>query len=161
MADVIANAPSLQNQFRDGQATGAVVLNEIRNFVVSVLSISTAISAAGTTQAGATVLSAAINVIGTVAANSGVSVPLGLRMLVMNRGANALSVYPASTGKIESLAVNVAYSLQPGQDVFITFDPVTTTQAYATLMTNFSTLGTTLPTVSGVLWNNNGVVSIS
>lgn len=59
------------------------------------------ISAAGTTNADATRLSAAINEVTTTALNTGVALPpieAGAMVMVMNSGANALLVYPGTTG---------------------------------------------------------------
>lgn len=76
------------------------------------------VSAAGTAQSDATVLSVAANLVTTVAASSGVSLPIlteiGDEVLVANGGANALLVYPpadGSNGKINNLTANAGYSI--------------------------------------------------
>lgn len=59
------------------------------------------LTAAGTTNADALRLSAAINRVTTTAAGTGVLLPPiepGARVTVMNSGANALLVYPGTTG---------------------------------------------------------------
>jgi hypothetical protein len=74
------------------------------------------ISAAGTTQAGATALTACINRISTAAASSGVALPVsagGMTITVANAGANAVNVYPynSSGDIINALAANAAFSV--------------------------------------------------
>lgn len=76
--------------------------------------VKTGITAAGTTQGGATSLTAGINMIGTAAASTGVVCPLtmpGDDMWIYNGGANAVSVYPPSGAKFNSLSTNAAFSL--------------------------------------------------
>ena len=72
------------------------------------------VSAAGTTQGTATALTASKNLVTTVAASSGVSVPLaeiGDDILIYNDGANTLTVYPPTSGKINNAATNGGVSL--------------------------------------------------
>ena len=74
----------------------------------------TALSAAGTTQGTATVLTASFNVVSTVSASQGVSLPApeaGEILLIANQGANTLSVYPASGHSINNLSTNASQSL--------------------------------------------------
>ena len=82
------------------------------------LSVSASVSAAGATQGTATALTSSINIVTTVAASTGVSLPTpsqgGVEITVVNNGANTLNVYPASGGTIESLAVNVPITLSAG-----------------------------------------------
>src|SRR3990167_8189843 len=77
--------------------------------------IATGITAAGTIQSDATELTSAVNVVGTVAAGSGVilyrnSVPVDSQW-IFNGGANPLNVYPISGAKINNLATNAAVIL--------------------------------------------------
>lgn len=56
----------------------------------------------------------------TVAASTGCIFPssgvsIGEEYVVVNHGANALSVYPASGGKVGTAATNAAYSLAAGK----------------------------------------------
>jgi hypothetical protein len=72
------------------------------------------ISAAGTAQGDATALTADYNIISTAPAGTGVRLPtatIGRKVLVVNRGANAVNVYPASGAVIDSLGANTAISL--------------------------------------------------
>lgn len=78
------------------------------------LSTTTTITAAGTTQADATVLTNDINVVTTTAVSTGVKLPTpaaGRVIAVVNRGANTLKVYPATSTAINTLANNVAFSV--------------------------------------------------
>jgi hypothetical protein len=77
-------------------------------------SISNAVTAAGTTQATATALTADVNIITTAAAGTGVVMmgPTGGKYaVVVNRGANALNLYPASGHAFDGLAVNTPISI--------------------------------------------------
>jgi len=72
------------------------------------------ISSAGTTQGDATALTADYNIISTALAGSGVRLPtatIGRKVLVVNRGANSVNVYPASGAVIDSLGTNTAIPL--------------------------------------------------
>jgi hypothetical protein len=75
------------------------------------------ITAAGTTQAGATALTSQFNVVTTVPVGSGVVLPTavaGNHCIVRNSGANPLLVYPAGTAQINLLAASAAYGpIQP------------------------------------------------
>jgi len=66
------------------------------------------ITAAGTTNADATAISAAINRVTTTALNTGVRLLVpetGAQMVVINSGANALLVYPGTGAAINALTV--------------------------------------------------------
>jgi len=91
--------------------TGSITAN---GFLLS--SVGTGISAAGTAQANATVLTKELNQVTTVAAGSGVVLPqpaaAGMKIFVRNAQAvNALLVYPAANGTINLGAANAALSL--------------------------------------------------
>jgi hypothetical protein len=94
--------------------------------------ISGSVSAAGTTQGTATLLTTTINNITTVAASSGVVLPTpvqaGARMLIRNGGTNILRVYPQTSAQINTLGANVALQLEQG--ALIEFVAFTTTQWY-------------------------------
>jgi hypothetical protein len=79
-------------------------------------SASTAVTAAGSTLSTATPLQSRFNNVSTVAASTGVSLPVnapaGLVVFVRNTGANALSVYPATAaGTISGGSAGAAVSL--------------------------------------------------
>jgi len=95
----------------------------------TISSVATGISAAGSTQGTATVLAKDINVVATVSAGQGVVLPTavaGMRITVLNTSGTALSVYPASSGVINSLSTNAAFSLAAGAR--LDFVATTTTQ---------------------------------
>ena len=89
---------------------------------------SISLTAAGTNQGTATVLTSMCNVITTVAASSGVILPTpsftGLRTVVNNKGANELSIYPAVGATIDNGAPNAAIFLLPNAS--ITFESTST-----------------------------------
>jgi hypothetical protein len=77
----------------------------------------TGISAAGTTQGTATLLTSEINVVSTVPANSGVKLPVttgGMRLTIVNSSATAVNVYPNTSASINSGSANAAYTLDAG-----------------------------------------------
>lgn len=95
------------------------------------VSTSAVISAAGTTQGTATLLSSRYSVVTTVAANTGVelAVEVSQPQVVFDRGANTLSVYPTSGAQIESLGTNVPYTIAAGSQAL--FVCVSSSQCYA------------------------------
>jgi hypothetical protein len=93
--------------------------------------VTSSITAAGSTQGTATSLTRPINIVSTVSSSTGVVLPAtvaGMRMIVVNNGANALNVYPPSGGAINSGATNAAYSQPVGSR--IEFIASSTTQWY-------------------------------
>lgn len=71
------------------------------------------LTAAGSTQGDALALTAEINQVGTAAASTGVrlwNAPVGTEILVINEGANSLSVYPPSGHTLAGKSVNVHVS---------------------------------------------------
>jgi hypothetical protein len=77
----------------------------------AVVNNNNAVSAAGSTQGTATALTVDYNVITTVAASTGVVLPTataGRRIVIVNKGANTLSIYPATGGAINALSANAA-----------------------------------------------------
>jgi hypothetical protein len=73
-----------------------------------------AVSAAGSTQAGATALTVDYNVVTTVAASTGVRLPTGTagrRIVIVNKGANTLKIYPVTSSYIDGGLINAAISV--------------------------------------------------
>ena len=73
-----------------------------------------AVSAAGSTQAGATALTVDYNVVTTVGASAGVKLPTGTagrRIVIVNKGANTLKIYPVTSSYIDGELINAAISL--------------------------------------------------
>ena len=96
---VSANGSSFQDALKIIAATARVAFK----------SLATGISAAGTTQATATTLTASFNEVTTVAAGQGVILPTpeaGEIILLANQGASALNIYPASGHSINNLTSN-------------------------------------------------------
>ena len=74
----------------------------------------TGIAAAGSSQGTATALLNSLNVVTSVGAGAGVALPtatLGFIVVVVNNGANALKIYPASGAQIDAAGANVAVTL--------------------------------------------------
>lgn len=79
----------------------------------------TTYSAAGTTQATATSLSANFANVTTVAANSGVIITGRGMQFILNSGANVLTVYPPVGAKFNAGATNAGVQVAPGKNVLI------------------------------------------
>ena len=97
-------------------------------------STSASVSAAGTNQGTATALTSDVNDITTVGSGSGVVLPsatAGRRIVVINKGANALNIYPASSAYIDGLSQNAAISCPINN--LIEFEAVSTTQWYSSV----------------------------
>lgn len=96
---------------------------------------------AGTNSQGQGALTSDYNVVTTAASNpSGVTLPTattGRRVIVVNKGANPVSVYPATGGTIDALALNAAITL-PVNGV-MEFNASSTTQWYSTVNSITST----------------------
>ena len=84
-------------------------------------------------QDTATLLTTSYNVVTTVASNSGVRLPtpdVGMRVVVVNKGANTLNIYPNTGAAIDSESVNAAKILSINGT--ITFQALSTTRWYTT-----------------------------
>jgi len=111
--------------------SGATSTTTLNGLVIN--SISAAVSAAGTDQAGATGLVSNINNVTVVtAAAAGVRLPTavaGMRILIRNSDSlDTLSIYPATGGTINALAANAAFTLIAGLTIELV--ATTTTQWY-------------------------------
>lgn len=93
----------------------------------------TAAVTAGTNAQGQGALTTDFNVVTTAAANpSGVTLPTattGRRIYIVNRGANAINVYPATGGTIDALAINTSIQIPVNGTMF--FWASSTTQWYS------------------------------
>lgn len=99
--------------------------------VQSLTNMENSLTGAGSTQSGATAMSAADNthVFTTVSAGTGGELPAvtaGRTDTVVNRGANALYIYPPSGVQIDGLGTNAACTIEPG--VTAIFKDITSTQ---------------------------------
>ena len=102
----------------------------------STFSLDADVTATGSTQATAAVLTAQINVVTSVSSGTGVqlqlfngmggAIPLGTPITIYNRGANLLTVYPPSGQEIESLGSNNPVSIAVNGDG--TYTQVTASQ---------------------------------
>ena len=111
--------------------TGTIQGSTIISLTNHVFSTATGLTATGSNQGTALAITKDINVVSNVSASTGVILPVttgGLRISVINTGANALSVYPASGAQINSAAANAAYSLAVGAR--LDFLSVSSTQWY-------------------------------
>jgi hypothetical protein len=123
----ITSVGTLTSLTSSGNISGANVISTNNH----VFSVATAISAAGTVQGNATAITKDFNVVSTVASGAGVILPTaiaGYRITVINTSANALAVYPATSGIINSAAANAAYSQPAGSR--LDYISTTTTQWY-------------------------------
>jgi hypothetical protein len=103
---------------------------------------------AGTNAQGQGALTSDINVITTAAANpSGVTLPTatqGRRIVVVNKGANPIAIFPATGAAIDALATNASISL--AVNGVLEFNASSTTQWYSSF--NSSVSGTGVSTFS-------------
>jgi len=113
-------------------ATGNVTAANTVTSAYAIGSVGTAIAAAGTVQANATAITKDNNIVSTVVVGAGVVLPTavaGMRIYIKNTSANALLVYPATSGIINSLAANAAYSQAANASAF--YISSSTTQWYS------------------------------
>lgn len=84
------------------------------------LSASATVSAAGTTQSGATALTKTYNIVTTATADQGIKLPsaaTGKRVSVVNATSASIKIYPDTSETINSLSANVAKSLAAGATI--------------------------------------------
>jgi hypothetical protein len=107
-------------------------LNQLQMFGVTTAWVAASVTAAGTTQATATLLAKQMNIVTTVPSGSGVIVPaspLNVPFQIANRGADTLLIYPPVGAQLETNAVNAPVSLAAGSAVHVVM--VSETQGYA------------------------------
>ena len=110
-----------------GNISGGNIIST-QNYIHSVV---TGLTATGTVQANALAITKDFNVVSTAASGTGVVFPTavaGMRLVVVNNGANPLTVYPAVGGTMNSLAINVGF-LMP-TTTRLDFIATSTTQWY-------------------------------
>ena len=94
-----------------GTAAAAGTFTTLASTGHALRSTATGLTAAGTTQPTALALTKTINVITTTAVSTGVMLPnggIGAEYIIINRGANTLSIYPPGSGVIDALAASAA-----------------------------------------------------
>lgn len=78
-----------------------------------------ALTAAGSTQAGALVLTSTCSILSTVAGSTGVVCVSDKDSFIYNGGANTLSVYPPGTSNINGGTASAAISVPANKGVFL------------------------------------------
>jgi hypothetical protein len=132
------SSANLANAISDETGTGSLVFGISPSLTTPALAGETFSTAAtvtaGTNAQGQSALTNDHNIVTTAAVNpSGVTLPtatVGRRILVVNRGANPVNVYPASGATIDALSVNVAISVPV--NAMLLFFASSATQWYAT-----------------------------
>jgi hypothetical protein len=113
--EVDGNFTSLNNdKYESGDSVSFVDVTSTGEIT---LSTTAAVTAAGTAQGDATVLTKTYNIVTTATADQGVVLPdaaTGKVAKVINATAVNIKVYPASAEQIDSLGTNVAKNLAPG-----------------------------------------------
>lgn len=133
----------------DETGTGALVFGTSPSLTTPSLSAETYSTTnnvtAGTNSQGQGALTSNYNVITTAAANpSGVTLPTatqGRRIIVVNRGANPVNVYPATGAQIDGLAANA--SIQIPVNGYMEFNASSTTQWYSSFNATVTGTGVT------------------
>lgn len=116
-------------------AIGYTPLNKAGDTVTGMLALNTAaaVSAAGASADTATVITAQHTIVTSVPSGAGVRLPTGVaagvELLIVNRGANTLTVYPASGAQIEAYGADAPVGIAAGGQA--TFRCPSSTQCYA------------------------------
>lgn len=138
-SQILFDATGATNRIFQVQESPATLTAAIDALLVQVIladmtyTNATNITAAGTNQGTATQLTAVeFNNVTTVASGTGVllvAASAGLRQIVKNSGANALTVYPASGDAIDAGSANAGVLLQVGQQIMFSAIDATTWQS--------------------------------
>jgi hypothetical protein len=131
----------------DETGTGALVFGTSPSLTTPSLSAetfsTTANVTAGTNAQGQGALTSDLSVITTAAANpSGVTLPTattGRRVIVVNKGANPVNIFPASGAIIDALSANA--SIQLAVNGVMEFNAASTTQWYSSFNSSVSGTG--------------------
>lgn len=112
---------------------------------------------AGTNAQGQGALTSDYNIITTASNNpSGVTLPTavaGRRIMIVNKGANPVNVFPASGASIDALAANA--SIQMSVDAVMEFNASSSTRWYSSVNTQINAAELTGTIPSGVLGNSS------
>jgi len=105
------------DKYQSGDSPSFVNLTLTGAFIPSV---SATVTAAGSTQGGATALTKAVSIVTTATANQGVVLPTaaaGISATIVNTTAVTIKVYPNTSDVIDDGTVNVAVNLAPYSSV--------------------------------------------
>lgn len=106
-----------EDKYQSGSSPSFVDLTLTGAFIPSV---SATVTAAGSTQGGATALTKAVSIVTTATANQGVVLPTaaaGISATIVNTTAVTIKVYPNTSDVIDDGTVNVAVNLAPYSSV--------------------------------------------
>lgn len=168
----VSSLSGTANQVAVSGALGAVTISTPATFIAPgtikdttglYTSTTTGIAASGATQGTATALLTTYNIVSTTPSGTGVILPLptmsGLIITVVNRGANALLVYPNVGAIIDSAAVNVPITI--GVNSAASFQAATTLQWYTENPSITAGAGISVTYASGFTQvSNTGVLSV-
>jgi hypothetical protein len=146
------SSANLISAITDETGTGSLVFGTSPSLTTPALSGETystsAAVTAGTNAQGQGALTNNLNVVTTTASNpSGVTLPTattGRRIIVVNKGTNPISIYPATGAQIDALGSNAAITL--AVNGVLEFNASSTTQWYSSF--NSSVTGTGVTTFS-------------
>lgn len=129
------SSANLLSAVSDETGTGSLVFGTSPTIATPAITFSTSATVtAGTNAQGQGALTSDYNVVSTAAASpSGVTLPTataGRRIIVVNRGANPINIYPATGAAVDSAATNAAISLPVGG--VVEFNASSATQWYST-----------------------------
>ena len=112
---------NLTNLNTDKYQSGSdIVVDDISSTGNLILSITATVTAAGTTQAGATALTKTYNVVTTATSNQGVKLPTaqaGSIYTVVNATAVNVKIYPNTSGTINGGSSNAAINVPAGTSI--------------------------------------------
>lgn len=129
MPGTVKTDAALLAEMPTGGPAGGIIPADLQDLIVSKLSVyPNVVSAAGTTQGTATVLTEMFNIVTTVAAGAGVMVTASYTK-VWNGGANSLLVYPPSGAQFDAVGTNLPVSVGFGGAIEIIM--TSSTQGYA------------------------------
>jgi len=126
------NAANVTGMFSSVSATGNISGANVIASSYNIRSVANGISAAGSTQGTAAVISREFNQVTNVDVGSGIILPVatpGMEITVTNTNANSLNVYPASGAAIGTLPTNTAFN-QSGNSSTMRYIAMTSTQWY-------------------------------
>lgn len=125
------SGPNATPSFRSLVNNDIPVITDSSKIPIKPATVGTSLTATGSNQSDALILTNQWNLISTVAAGTGVrldNASIGVEIVIFNRGANTLNIYPAVGSQINALGVNNPITL--AVDSKMSLYPVTSTQLY-------------------------------